>query len=281
MELVSDGVPRSWGAVDPAGADKAEARLYAYDPDAGRWDELPAAGMPLGSTLANADGALLLVGGDAGADSASDILSYDAKRGALSPAGTLAVARTNPQVVASGSTVYAYDAENGSLEAVRDGAGTVLEDAFPAFSEGADDARSFAAVDGGVAMVGPLSADGKADTYLLFDGRSSFEPYAKRSSDAKALSPTAAACDGKLFVLASSFVEPNGRYFRATALATADVPDGTPDADGATDGRTGGSALAKTGDGTLPTVPLAVAAAALATCALGAAFARRRRNDAD
>lgn len=281
MELVSDGVPRSWGAVDPAGADKAEARLYAYDPDAGRWNELPAAGMPLGSTPANADGALLLVGGDAGADSASDILSYDAKRGALSPAGTLAVARTNPQVVASGSTVYVYDAENGSLEAVRDGAGTVLEDAFPAFSEGADDARSFVAVDGGVAMVGPLSADGKADTYLLLDGRSSFEPYAKRSSDAKALSPTAAACDGKLFVLASSFVEPNGRFFRATALAAADVPDGTPDADGATDGRTGGSALAKTGDGTLPTVPLAVAAATLAACALGAAFARRRRNGAD
>lgn len=280
MEIVGDGVPRAWGALDPADADKAEARLYAYDPDASRWYELPAAGVPLGSTLANADGALLLVGGDRGESSASAVLSYDAKRGALSPAGTLAVARTNPQVVASGSTVYVYDAENGSLEAVRDGAGTVLENAFPAFSEGADDARSFAAVDGGVAMVGPLSADGKADTYLLLDGQPSFQPYAKRSSDAKALSPAAATCDGKLFVLASSFVEPNGRYFRATALATADVPGGTLDAGGATDGRIGGSALVKTGDGTLPAVPLAVVAAALAACTLAATAVRRRRNGA-
>ncbi len=124
--------------------------------------------------------------------------------GALSAGGALAVARTNPQVVASGATVYAYDAENGSLEAVRDGKEAVLEGAFPAFREGADDARSFAAVAGGVAMVGPLSADGKADTYLLIDGHDAFEPYAKRSSDAKALAPTAAAYDGRVYALGPS-----------------------------------------------------------------------------
>ena len=224
MEIVGDGVPRAWGAVDPADAGKAEARLYAFDPAAGSWSALPAEGVPCGATLVNADGTLLLVGGDAGEASASAILSYDMAGGALSAGGALAVARTNPQVVASGATVYAYDAENGSFEAVRDGKGAVLEGAFPAFREGADDARSFAAVAGGVAMVGPLSADGKADTYLLIDGHDAFEPYAKRSSDAKALAPTAAAYDGRLYALGSSWLEPNGRYFRATALETAAVP---------------------------------------------------------
>lgn len=232
MELVGDGVPRSWGAIDPVTAGNAEARLYAYDPDADAWNQLPAEGVPCGATLVNAEGTLLLVGGDAGEDSASAVLSYDAGSGALSPAGTLAVPRTNPQATASGATVYAYDAKNGSIEAVRDGVGAVLEDAFPAFHEGSDGARSFTAIARGIAMVGPLSADGKADTYLLRDGQETFEPYAKRSSDAKAIAPAAAAYDGKLYALASSWLEPGGRYFRATALDTATVPgDAAPAGD--------------------------------------------------
>lgn len=228
MEIVSSGVPRSWGAVDPASADKAEVRLYAYNPASDRWSELPTEGIPLGSTLVNANETLLLVGGDKGEDSATGILSYDASSGALSPAGTLAVARTNPQVVASGSTLYAYDTQNKSLETVRNGAGTVLENAFPAFLSGANDARSFAAVSEGIVMVGPLSADSKADTYVLRDGRTSFEPYGKRSSDAKALSPTITSYHGSLYVLGSSWLEPDGRYFRATAFDTAETPGDVP-----------------------------------------------------
>src|SRR5699024_5225171 len=45
MEIVGDGVPRAWGAVDPADAGKAEARLYAFDPAVDSWSALPAEGV--------------------------------------------------------------------------------------------------------------------------------------------------------------------------------------------------------------------------------------------
>lgn len=285
MEILSDGVPRTWGYENPAEAGKAEVRVYAYDPADGSWTALPAAGIADGSTIASVGDVVVLVGGDAPASEdedalleeiakASAVLSYDPKSGVLDSFATLAIPHVNPQAIASDGVLYVYDAQDGTFEAVENGQGTELADAFPAFADG-DTKCAFAAVKGGIAMVGPLSQDGKADTYLLHTGETKFAPYAKRSSDARALQPAATSCNGKLYAMATSYIEPGGMYFRATAIETDEattIPIEKDPADA-----TGANDLAKTNDPiALPAFALA-ALTALAGVTGAATLARRKR----
>lgn len=76
----------------------------------------------------------------------------------------------------------------------------------------------------GFALVGPESADGAADTYLLAgDGSSGLAQYGKRSSWQKLLAPAATAYRGRLYVLAGAQDEPY-RVFSATTVQTAEQP---------------------------------------------------------
>ena len=221
MEVLPSGVPRVWAAD----SDKAKSRIYAYDPSANTWSEVPASNVRLGSTLVNADGTLMLIGGNEGDDSSTEISSFDPTSGNVSHVGELSTSRVNPVAIASDDAVYVYDSTNDTLEVVRNGTGTVLENAFPEFKAGADDSRSFAAISGGIAMVGPLSADGTTDTYMLYSGGTSFEPHFVRLSNTKVLAPTITTYDGQLFAIASSSTEPDGRVFRSTkSVTTSCVP---------------------------------------------------------
>lgn len=227
MEQMSDGVAQAW-----ADQGKARVKMYAFDPSVGQWSGASTTNVKKGSTLVNNAGTLALVGGDQG--DASSVSSYDLDKGAAGRIATLAVERTNPQVVASGGCIYAYDPANESIEVVRDGTGTVLENAFPEFMSDSDTARTFAPVKAwsdakgenvdSIAMVGPLSADGKADTFILSEVSNSFEPHWTRLSDAKVFEPAATSYDGRLYALAASFVEPGGRVFRSTGIASSDIP---------------------------------------------------------
>lgn len=224
MELLAgpDGTatPRAWDwplNEDPGAITHALTRVYLYDPASDAWSELVADNVPRGATLATMDGGLALVGGDDETSEASSITAYHPDSGQGDELATLAIARTNPQVVTDqDGALYAYDAQSKSMEVVRDGAGRELVGVFPAFDESADTARSFAATPDGVMMVGPLAKDGSADTYLLRRENSTFEPYARRSSDGKALAPMACAQDDRLFVFAASNIEPQGRFLRST-----------------------------------------------------------------
>lgn len=227
MEQLRDGAARAWS--DPG---KAQVKMYAFDPTSKQWSSISAANVQKGSTLVNKAGTLMLVGGDEG--DALDVSSYSPESGAGNSMAALALERVNPHVVASGDSLYVYDEATGTIEVVRDGAGNVLENAFPEFMPNTNEKRSFAsaqvwseAAEGlvdSIAMVGPLSADGKADTYILSEDSGAFEPYWSRLSDEKVFEPVAVSYDGRLYALAASFVEPGGRVFRSTGIASAAVP---------------------------------------------------------
>ena len=227
MEQLDGGVARIW-----SDSSKAQVKMYAFDPSVRQWSSISSAGVQKGSTIINHAGTLALVGGDEG--DASRVSSYDLSNGSTGQIATLAVERVNPQVVASGDSLYAYDESNGTMEVVRGNTGTLLENAFPEFAPNTNARRAFApirawsdAVEGyvdSIAMVGPLSADGQADTYIFSEESGTFEPYWSRLSDDKVFEPAVAAYDGRLYALAASFAEPDGRVFRSTGVASADVP---------------------------------------------------------
>lgn len=227
MEQMSDGAAQAW-----ADQGKAQVKMYAFDPASKQWSSISAANVQKGSTLVNNAGSLVLVGGNEG--DGRGISSYDPNNGCGGRIATLAADRINPQVVASGGSIYAYDEANDTIEVVQNGSGIVLENAFPEFMQDTNGRRSFAPVRvwsekaedfvDGVAMIGPLSADGKADTYILRNDATVFEPYWLRVSDEKIFEPAAASYDGRLYVIAASFVEPGGRMFRSTGIASSDIP---------------------------------------------------------
>lgn len=227
MEQLRDGAARTWSDQS-----KAQVKMYAFDPVSMQWSSISAVNVQKGSTLVNNAGSLMLVGGNEG--DARGISSYGPNNGCGDRIATLAVERINPQVVASGGSIYAYDEANNTIEIVQNGSGIVLENAFPEFMQDTNGRRSFAPVRvwsekaddivDGVAMIGPLSADGNADTYILRSDATAFEPYWLRASDEKIFEPAAASYDGRLYVIAASFVEPVGRVFRSTSIASSDIP---------------------------------------------------------
>lgn len=74
-------------------------------------------------------------------------------------------------------------------------------------------------------MVGPLSADGEADTFILSEETNAFEPHWTRLSDEKVYEPATTSYDGRLYALAASFAEPESCVFRSTYADSAEVPD--------------------------------------------------------
>lgn len=148
----------------------------------------------------------------------------------------------------------------------------------------------------GFMLAGAESNDGTADTYLLSEGATAPTAYGKRASWQALLTPSATAYRGSFYVLAGSQNAPY-RVFSATAAETVDqpgdatdtpnppIPTPTPDpgtTDTTSDAQTTSDAsatmLAKTGDATLPTVPLAVALGAAVTLAAATAIRRYRRD---
>ena len=223
----------------PMHNDSGEVKVFSYDPAATSWSEASSAGAQSGQTLLSAEGSLVLVGGggftwypETGEyDVTPGVLQdYDPGAGAGEIRQTLTTYRLNPSAAYSGGLVWLYDTDIYEFELVADSGAVVIPDALPELFEAEKAAAAYdqnleksirdgvlLSYDGGVILVGPLSADGSADTWIMKTGSARFEPFHKKASDDKLLSPSACADGGKLYVIAA----PSGSgqpFFRSTEL---------------------------------------------------------------
>lgn len=329
------------GFVDASGAtldgalvlqlfEEDEVSLVRYTVD-GAWEELPCAfpdsgGVPVFSTLGSDGEHLYLFGGLTSEGDSKAVYRADAESLAFEEAGRLSAGRFRPQVAYGGGSFAVSGGVSVALQMGGIGGAELLgpnegglDNAtganLPAgwlaatpvdFSALVDETGQLAyaagAVEGGFALVGPVSDDGAADTYLLSgDGQVAVAAYGKRASQQALFAPAATAYRGKLYVLAGLQNEPY-RVFSATAMETVpqpgdaepapkpdlepdpdpkplpvptpDQPASTPTSDASA---AAPKALARTGD-RLAVTPLLVALAAgcLTAAASGRALSRTR-----
>ena len=136
----------------------------------------------------------------------------------------------------------------------------------------------------GIVLTGLPAADGSSDTFILRDGSDTFEPYEKRISDARVQSIAACTYRGRLFVIGSSWVEPDQRLFRATAMDVPEYPGDIPcdkDEPAPTPepapAPVPSRALPKTSDPTVPT-PVLIGVGVCGVAAVVAGVVLRRKN---
>ena len=258
--------------------DLSHAVAYRYDPEADNWEELDASGIPLYASVVNADGTLLLVGGADGEaakqNPLSSVLTYDPESGACEPYATLQSGVWGAQCVYGEGILYVYGHVTGSdrinrqvFQRLREDTAEILSGSFPSFRPGEGNRRpkfntalhgALCAGRDGIYLVGPMSDDGKADTYRMGYDETTFSYYEKRLSDAPAFWPAACAYSGTLYAIARSMTEPGFELFRATPVDTftmyefpeepeEEEPDAPPDGaaaeDGALDAATADGAL--------------------------------------
>lgn len=207
--------------------------------------------MVVGQTIINDEGQLKLAGGEKQgpaqpynpyATIAVPMMAYDLATGAdeeLCETPKL----VNPQAAAKDGTILLYDPTGPTVIRVQGGKATKLDDALPTFflaekgepeinawGEAAYYARRaiLAPTSEGFVLVGPPTADGSSDTYVLRDDADAFESYEKRSSDDRVYSQAACAYRGRLFVIGSAWFEPEQRFFRATAMDVPEYPGDIP-----------------------------------------------------
>ncbi|MBR0163883.1 MAG: S8 family serine peptidase [Lachnospiraceae bacterium] len=232
------------GGIFVAGTDAAQEKslVYYYEPDIGEWHELHAEDVPLMTSAVNRNGTLLLIGGavfENGMWRALDsILAYDLTKERCTPYGALASPVYAPQAVAGGDTLYIYGSRQTGLteyeqifQRMEGDTCEVLPPSslFPAFRAGEGNRRpkfnvalhgALISVPEGLLLVGPMSEDGLADTYLLRTGEDTFVPLDIRLSDWPAFWPAACAYDGRLFAIARSAVEDGFEIFRSSPMNT-------------------------------------------------------------
>lgn len=216
-------------------------KLWFYD---GQWQEQKIEGLPLATTLVNADGTLMGVGGQyieidketnqaaAAATATKDIVAIDTKAGTVSKAGELAEARVYGKVnahenrlIISGGT-DSKDEPAGNIELV-----TQSENGYQGMEVSLDikEGQAFnsianAVVKNGFMLAGPQSASedpaAVADTYTVDPQTGMTTPYGKRIDDGILIGTGATAYHDHLYVLADSYTAPGGYIFKATAVET-------------------------------------------------------------
>lgn len=292
-----------------------EERVYVYDPSSAAWTRASSQGMHDGQTLVNDAGQLRLAGGTGpvseGASESAPLpyMGYDLHTGAGDAIYRLTVSTSNPSAVVKDGTCYLYDRVSQQVVRANAAGCEQLENALPPsvlpgdplaviFAQNPNDPTvtwgTLAVASEGIVFVGPSAADGSSDTYLLRDGANAFEPYARRVSDARILSSTACTYRGRLFVIASSWIEPNQRIFRATPMGvpeyagddpceTTPGPKPTPEpvtpapAKGVTSNvKTSAARLAKTGDESYQGFARLTAGIGVSALAIACALRRRR-----
>ena len=226
-----------------------EEQIYMYNFELAEWVELDAEGVPLGAGIVNADGYLKLVGGaESDWTFVDDVYDYDTGLGIGDRSASLEVPAFCPQLAVNDGQIFVYSygdtisQYNGTgadrhLQVVVDDEAVELNGAFPDFAdvevptgmaERSEAFGSIAAAIEGLMLVGPSSADGATDTYILdWDWESaSFLPYYKRASDSSLYGAAACIHDNKLYAAAASEVESEHCVFRATELIAPAVENG-------------------------------------------------------
>ena len=225
----------------------SEVRVWVYDPAAGAWTSASAQGVSAMDTLAQHQGKWILAGG--GGDITSDpvtgemtqlpasVREYDPQKGAGAVLAMLSDMMYRPKVASREGVLTVCDLGNSDhVDRVVQGKTRQLKNALPAFLTTTRDSRlagadqkiserygTLLAVQEGVLLVGPTAADGSSDTFLLRDGDSKFRPCSLRASDGKISFSAAAADQGKVYVMGSSPLEPEQRFFRAAETADLQV----------------------------------------------------------
>lgn len=327
----ADGVAVPSGVADISGAtlggalvlqfsDEEGASFVRYTVD-GTWESLDFkfAGLdaaPVASTLGSDGEYLYAFGGSIDGGDSAKVFRADLASGVFEEAGKLSPGRVRPQVTYGNGSFMVSGGISAKIQMGGLPGAELLKpqqvDLDPSAEEDASAgwlvgtpvdfsslvtetgqlAYASGAVEDGFALAGPVSKDGKADTYLLSEGEApSVTAYEKKASEQALLAPAATAYHGQFYVLAGSQNKPY-RVFSATAMETVPqpgdaaippkpAPDPTPTPDPAPVPDVPGDAsrsatserLVRTGD-QLKTAPLALAALAAAV-ALGGLTVRR------
>ena len=291
-------LPSGEGVINPK--DKTqEERVYVFDPATGAWSQAPAKGIPFGQTIINDGGKLKLVGGYVyveGYPAPAPCYAYDPSTGLGEKICDLRGVALNPQAVAKDGVIYIYSPKGYWLVVVRDNESTMISDPLPeiAFVDkeefppmGANTSQDpfvgwgvLSVASDGIILVGPPAADGSSDTYIFNEGSKKFEPYAKRASDAHVGSVASCTYRGRLFAIGSSWIEPDQRFFRATAMDVPEYPGDIPcDKDEPTPepAPKPAPALPKTSDPNVP-VPVLVGIGACGVAAVVTGIILRRKK---
>ncbi len=327
----ADGVAVSSGVVDVSGAtldgalvlqltDAKSVSFVRYTAD-GAWESLAFefAGLdtaPVASTLGSDGEYLYVLGGLIDDGDSAKVFRADLASRIFEEAGELSMGRIRPQVTYGNGSFMVSGGISGRIQMGGLPGAELLKpqqaDLDPAAEKGAAAgwlvgtpvdfsslvtetgqlAYASGVVEDGFALAGPVSKDGKADTYLLSEGEApSVTAYGKKASEQAFLAPAATAYHGQFYVLAGSQNNPY-RVFSATAMETVPqpgdaavppkpVPDPTPTPDPAPVPDVPGDAsrsatseqLVRTGD-QFKAAPLALVALAAAV-ALGGLTVRR------
>lgn len=214
-------------------------KLWFYD---GQWQEQKVEGLPFATSLVNADGTLMGVGGQyieidketnqAAAAATKDIVAIDTKAGTVSKAGELAEARVYGKVNAHANRLIISGGTDstgepvGNIELV-----TQSENGYQGMKVSLDikkgqafNSIANATVKNGFMLAGPQSASedpaAVADTYTVDPQTGVITPYEKRIDDGILIGTGATAYHDQLYVLAASYTAPGGYIFKATAVET-------------------------------------------------------------
>jgi len=309
MHVLETGEP---SASFPEG-EVSEERVYVYDPNAKLWSKASSENMIIDQTIVNDGGQLKLVGGSVPNPEFPDwdwmnisapVFTYDLETGAGADICDLPEnpVLKNPQAAAKDGTIllYTVNGTNVVLTRIQGGQATHLEGSLPQYFLAEDgepeQANTWGAQIGypyravlapttdGFVLVGPPAADGSSDTYVLKDGSDVFEPYELRASEDRVYSHAACTYRGRLFVIGSSWFEPEQRLFRATAMGVPEYPgdipcekdEPTPEPT-PTPSPTPDRRLPKTDDPTIST-PVLVGISVCGVAALAAGIALGRKN---
>lgn len=212
----------------------SEKRIYIYDPLVDEWTKGSTKDITGMKSIICSEDKLYLVGGK----SANE---YSLGSGMGKTVYSWKEASMNyPRLTAKNGRIYVYDPSRIGMLVLEDGKVTTIKGTdMPLFrsaydaddlnnmylgDNGFEDSRVrdgvLVPVSSGIILLGPAKADGGADTYLLDTSTLKFSDYSKRLSDSKIMSVAATVYNGYIYAIGTTLMDPDERFFRATAIST-------------------------------------------------------------
>lgn len=217
--------------------------VFVYNPGTEAWSQASAEGVLPGQTLFVFENRLALVGGghaESDPETGESIVTpgvladYDPETGASSER-TLRTCFNHPQAAEKDGAVCLFNVDDYSLIRITADKEESITDALPAYR--AANPGDFSSLfeqterwgvllpcDEGFLLVGVLSEDGAADTWLLRDGADKFEPLLRKTCDTRPFSVAAEVMNGRVYAIGSVRDEDPPRFFRANDLSALNDP---------------------------------------------------------
>ena len=220
--------------------EETEAAVWVYDPADDSWSQASAEGVLVRQTLFAGEDGLLLAGSGKIIDLENEefdpgaLAAYDPETGA-EPVRDLDYWYDNPKAAARDGAVYLFCADYYALVRITapDGeeedltvalpdyrAMNLDPDEFYSYDEYTERDGVLLATDEGLLLVGVLSEDGAADTWLLRDGEDAFVPLQRKTCLTRSFFVAAEILQDKVYAIGTVWNEDAPRFFRANDLAT-------------------------------------------------------------